>query len=1157
MSVFSLPSSALPERPNDQRSLSGLAPGALPLALAEIASGRNALSVFVAADTQQVHAVELSLGFYARHLNIPVYVFSDWEVLPYDVFSPHEDIISSRLETLAKLPGIKRGILIVSLATLLQKLPPSDFLIQNSFSLRTGQTLDVLAYRSELERVGYRHVDTVYQHGEYATRGAIFDLFPMGSHEPVRIELFDDEIDSIRTFDPETQRSRNKLDALSILPANEFPWDDKSRMDFRNRWLDRFPDSAANTPILRDIKDAIKPHGIEFYGPLFFDQMASLFDYLPEGSLLTMPDNVSQMCDHLLHDIALRYEDRRYDIQRPLLAPNELFLGAETFFSRAKAFPRLLITAPTDSPETDTPAPKANALHINSTALPPLAVDDRANDPLKDLKAHLCTSTFKTLVIAESAGRREVISDLFSAHNVACSSIDSWQDFNDSSDPVNIAVGAPADGFIAPDAQLQVITETELFGLRVTQSRRRKQAATTSDMMVKNLTELQIGSPVVHIDHGVGRYRGLETIEVDGRSNEFLMLEYAEQAKLYVPVSSLDLISRYSGTDEALAPLHKLGTEKWSIAKQKAMARVRDTAAELLEVYAKREAREGFRYEHPGESYRAFCARFPFEETADQRNAINAVVQDMVRKQPMDRLVCGDVGFGKTEVAMRAAFMATYSGKQVAILVPTTLLAQQHYDSFVDRFADTAVSIEVLSRFKSTKAQEEALKKVASGKVDIVIGTHKLIQNDVKFDNLGLLIIDEEHRFGVQQKERLKALRSEVDILTMTATPIPRTLNMAMGGIRDLSIIATPPAKRLSVKTFVREREDGLIRESVLREVLRGGQVYYLFNDVKNIEKEVAFLQDLVPEARVGFAHGQMRERELEQAMSDFYHLRFNILVCSTIIETGIDIPNANTIIIDRADKFGLAQLHQLRGRVGRSHHQAYAYLLTPPSKTLSKDAEKRLEAISASQDLGAGFMLATHDLEIRGAGELLGEEQSGQIQSVGFSLYMELLEKAVESLRSGQEVDLEADVHGAEVSLPLSTIIPEDYVPDVHTRLILYKRIANASQQADLKDLQVEMIDRFGLLPDSCKYLFRQSELKLQLNALGIAKLEAGSKSGKVEFSGNTCIQPLAIVQLVQSRPDLYQLEGASKLKFAHKAENAEDLFVELEQLLEKLSAS
>jgi transcription-repair coupling factor (superfamily II helicase) len=672
--------------------------------------------------------------------------------------------------------------------------------------------------------------------------------------------------------------------------------------------------------------------------------------------------------------------------------------------------------------------------------------------------------------------------------------------------------------------------------------------------MIKSLSELHVGSPVVHIDHGVGRYRGLETITVGDHVDEFLTLEYAGNAKLYVPISSLHLISRYSGTDESLAPLHKLGTDKWRTAKQKALEKIRDTAAELLEVYARREAKQGFQYEHPGQAYRTFCAQFPFEETPDQAQAINAVFQDMTRKQPMDRLVCGDVGFGKTEVAMRAAFIATHNGKQVAILVPTTLLAQQHYQSFQDRFADTPVKVEVLSRFKTGKEQTKALQQLEDGVIDIVVGTHKLIQGDIKFKNLGLLIIDEEHRFGVQQKEKLKAYRAEVDILALTATPIPRTLNMAMGGVRDLSIIATPPAKRLSIKTFIRQKEDALIREAVLREVLRGGQVYYLFNDVKHIEKEVAYLQALIPESRVSFAHGQMRERDLEQAMSDFYHMRFNVLVCSTIIETGIDIPNANTIIINRSDMFGLAQLHQLRGRVGRSHHQAYAYLMTSAEKRLTKDAEKRLEAISAAQDLGAGFMLATHDLEIRGAGELLGEEQSGQIQSIGFTLYMELLEQAVSSLQAGKALSLEQSHHGAEINLRISALIPDDYLPDVHGRLVLYKRIASASHQDALKDIQVEMIDRFGLLPNPVKNLFKQTELKLLCESLGIEKIDAGASSGHLEFSSDTKVDPLAVVTLVQKRPDLYKLEGATKLRFEFNAIEADEKIMEIKSLLDKL---
>jgi transcription-repair coupling factor (superfamily II helicase) len=1145
-----LPAESIPTIADDHRVIGNVVNGVSPLLLAELSKQHDGLVLVVANDTQQAHSLEQSLRFYGEAQAIKVRLFSDWETLPYDVFSPHEDIISSRLETLLALPQLKSGIVIVSLATLIQRLPPVSFLQANSFQLKKGQQLELIAYRKLLSQVGYRNVDTVYEHGEYAVRGAILDLFPMGSVDPVRIELFDDEVDSLRIFDPETQRSKGKLDELSVLPANEFPWDDKSRMAFRNRWLEQFPNSAANSTLIRDIKDGIKPHGIEFYTPLFFDTMTSLFDYVPKNTLAVLPDSLSDAVLQVHKDIDARYEDRRHDIQRPILPPGELFLAVNELFSALKAFPKLSFSS------TKAEATKTGRSNINAHLPSNVSVDDRSEKPLALLRQALSSYPGRTLIVAESAGRREIMSDLFRSHGIEFDTVDGWAEFISSDRSVCLTVGAATEGFVFESAAIQVITEYELYGQRVTQTRKRKQAANTNEMVVKNLTELRIGSPVVHIDHGVGRYRGLESIAVDGQTNEFMMLEYADQAKLYVPVSSLNLISRYSGTDESLAPLHKLGTEKWSVAKQKAMEKVRDTAAELLEVYAKREAREGFSYQHPGQAYRAFAAHFPFEETPDQKIAINAVIQDMTRAQPMDRLVCGDVGFGKTEVAMRAAFIATYTGRQVAVLVPTTLLAQQHYESFVDRFADTAVNIEVLSRFKSTKEQNAALKATSEGKIDILIGTHKLIQGEVKFKDLGLLIIDEEHRFGVQQKERLKALRSEVDILTMTATPIPRTLNMAMGGLRDLSIIATPPAKRLSVKTFIRERESSLIRESLLREILRGGQVYYLFNDVKNIEKEVEFLRALVPEARVGFAHGQMRERELEQAMSDFYHLRFNILVCSTIIETGIDIPNANTIIIDRADKFGLAQLHQLRGRVGRSHHQAYAYMLTPPSKRLSKDAEKRLEAIEASQELGAGFMLATHDLEIRGAGELLGEDQSGQIQNIGFTLYMDLLEKAVESLKAGKDINLEADVHGTAVNLQLSAIIPDDYLADVHSRLILYKRISNARSDGELKELQVEMIDRFGLLPNPVKNLFRQTELKLRLEALGIVKLDAGMTSGRVEFGSNTKIDPFALVTLVQKAPQRFKLDGATALRFSLDVSEEEQLFAEVDKLLGLLTS-
>lgn len=1144
----------IPVKADDHRFFGSVAQGAVPYLLSRITSGLEHFCLCIAKDTQQAIEIEQGLRFYADK-QLDIHVFPDWETLPYDTFSPHDDIISQRLKTLSRLPFLQKGLLILPLNTLLQRIAPKEFLQGHSLTLKVGQQFVISNYRSQLESVGYRCVDTVYEHGEFSVRGAIFDLFPMGSDFPVRVELFDDEIDSLRSFDPDNQRSTDKLTELEILPANEFPWDKESRLQFRNRWLEKFPNAAVNSPLIRNIKDAIKPHGIEYYSPLFFDKTATLFDYLPNDTLVITPPSLSETVTNVWKDIDYRYEDRRYDIQRPILPPNELFIAVDELFGILKRYPRITLsqTHYEDS---------AGRINLDLQALNSVAIDDTLSDPTGPLKTAIDLFAGSNVIVAESQGRQEVLNELFQKYQVSTARIDSWQMFEQQLRDIAgaktpqtfLTVGRIAHGFIDTLSGIQVISESELFGQRVIQKRRRKKSSDIAENVVKNLTELSIGAPVVHLDHGVGRYRGLETIRVGDQVDEFLTLEYANEAKLYVPVSSLHLISRYSGTDESLAPLHRLGTDKWSVAKQKALEKIRDTAAELLEIYAKREARSGFKHDKPGEAYRAFCAKFPFEETPDQLSAIEAVERDLVRSQPMDRLVCGDVGFGKTEVAMRAAFIATYSGKQVAVLVPTTLLAQQHYESFVDRFAGTAVKIDVLSRFNSAKEQTDALKSIEQGKTDIIVGTHKLIQGDVKFKNLGLLIIDEEHRFGVQQKEKIKALRADIDILNLTATPIPRTLNMAMGGIRDLSIIATPPAKRLSVKTFVREREDALIKESLLRELLRGGQVYYLFNDVKSIQKEAEYLQKLVPEARVTVAHGQMRERELETAMSDFYHQRYNVLVCTTIIETGIDIPNANTIMIDRADKFGLAQLHQLRGRVGRSHHQAYAYLMTPSTKKITPDAEKRLEAIIASQELGAGFLLATHDLEIRGAGELLGEEQSGQIQNIGFTLYMDLLEQAVKSLKEGKDLSLESSFHGAEINLRIPAIIPDDYLPDVHMRLVLYKRIANAKSRDELKDIQVEMIDRFGMLPDSLKNLFRQTELKLHADTLGIAKIDAGETAGKIEFNKSTKVDPLVIVQLVQKQPKCYKLEGATKLKFEFTSKTADEKINEIEALLKLL---
>lgn len=1111
------------------------------LAICESARAHQGLTLVITRSTEESIRLEQSMRFY---LGLPtdedqpaitpdgleLLSLPDWETLPYDLFSPHQDITSRRIRALHRLPTTNHGVLVVPARTLMHRLPPVSYLQGNTLLLEVGQSLDIDNWRMQLESAGYRHADNVYEHGEYAVRGAILDIFPMGATRPYRIDLFDDEIETLRTFDPETQRSIDRIERIELLPANEFPWHKEARSGFRNRWFEQFPHADKDAPIYQDVTHGITPPGIEYYLPLFFDQTATLFDYLPGETLVFTASGLNEAASAFDADTRARYEDRRHDRMRPILPPAELFLQKDELFGLLKGFPRVTMT--TEATES------SGGRNCQTDVMPDVAMDGRAADPAGRLKRFISEFHGRVLICAESSGRREALIENLADHGLKLSTLENWQAFfSDPSATLGITVAPMEYGLLLPDHHLALITETALFGERVLQRRRREKPTEADDAGYRDLSELRIGAPVVHIDHGVGRYQGLETITVEGEASEFLMLEYAGGSKLYVPVSSLHLISRYTGSDTDHAPLHKLGTDRWSNAKQKALEKIRDTAAELLDVYARREARKGFAFEDPKEAYRAFAAGFPFEETPDQQAAIEAVFEDMVSEKPMDRLVCGDVGFGKTEVAMRAAFMATYSGKQVAVLVPTTLLAQQHYESFRDRFSDTAVHVELLSRFRSGGQTTKAMAAIEAGKADIVIGTHKLLQGDIKFKNLGLVIIDEEHRFGVQQKERLKALRAEVDMLNLTATPIPRTLNMAMGHLRDLSIIATPPARRLSVKTFVRQRDEAMVKEAILREVLRGGQVYFLHNDVATIEKTAEDLRQLIPEARVGVAHGQMRERELEQIMSDFYHKRFNVLVCTTIIETGIDIPSANTIIIERADKFGLAQLHQLRGRVGRSHHQAYAYLLTPPPRSITADAKKRLEAISEAQDLGAGFMLATHDLEIRGAGELLGEEQSGQIESIGFTLYMQLLDEAVEAIREGRTPNAELPLsHGTEMNLRIPALIPEDYLPDVHNRLMLYKRIASVNDKDGLKELQVEMIDRFGLLPEPAKNLIRQSELRIHAEALGIVKVDAGKEWARLEFGSSTPVDPLVLVKKVQSSPDQYRLEGANSFRFRLK---------------------
>ena len=1128
----------------------GNLPGAAQsLAIAEAASAAKRFTLLLTADSQSAERLEQELKFFAPTL--PVLHFPDWETLPYDLFSPHQDIISQRIASLYRLPELVHGVLVVPITTALHRLAPTQFLLGSSLVLDVGQKLDVEAMRTRLEASGYRYVDTVYEHGEFTVRGALIDLFPMGSKLPYRIDLFDDEIETLRTFEPETQRSIDKVDSVRLLPAKEFPLQKEAVTRFKARFRERFDVDFRRSPIFQDLNSGITPAGIEYYIPLFFEETSTLFDYLPQDTQVFSLPGIEAAAETFWKDVRNRYEERRVDPDRPLLPPDELFLPVEDCFARLKSWPR--VVASQDDVETG-----VGRERFPAQALPDLAIEAKANQPLAALSTFLDEFPGRVLFTAESAGRREVLLELLERLKLRPKTLDSWQEFVESKERLAITIAPLDEGLVLEQPALALVAESPLFGQRVMQRRRREKRMDghSSDAVIKNLAELREGAPVVHIDHGVGRYLGLATLEVENQVAEFLMLAYADEAKLYVPVANLHLIARYTGSDDELAPLHRLGSEAWQKAKRKAAEQVRDVAAELLDIYARRAAREGYAFADPKLDYETFSAGFPFEETPDQQTTIEAVRADMLAPKPMDRLVCGDVGFGKTEVAMRAAFIAVHGGKQVAILVPTTLLAQQHYNSFRDRFADWPVKVEVMSRFKSAKEINAAVAELAEGKIDIVIGTHKLLQDDVKVKNLGLVIIDEEHRFGVRQKEQLKALRSEVDILTLTATPIPRTLNMAVAGMRDLSIIATPPARRLSVRTFVMEQNKPTVKEALLRELLRGGQVYYLHNDVKTIEKCAADLAELVPEARIGIGHGQMNERDLEQVMSDFYHKRFNVLIASTIIETGIDVPSANTIIIERADKFGLAQLHQLRGRVGRSHHQAYAYLLTPPRKQITPDAEKRLEAIANTQDLGAGFVLATNDLEIRGAGELLGEGQSGQIQAVGFTLYMEMLERAVKSIRKGEQPNLEQPLGGGpEVNLRVPGLIPEDYLPDVHARLILYKRIANAADEEGLKDLQVEMIDRFGLLPEPTKNLVRMTSLKLKAEQLGIKKIDAGPQGGRIEFAADTSVEPLTLIKLIQGQPKRYKFEGATLFKFMVPMERPEERFNTIEALLERLT--
>lgn len=1122
------------------------------ITLASLARQHAGTTLVVTSDTPSALSLELELRYLLRPHGINVCLFPDRETLPYDSFSPHQDLISQRLETLSQLSQTEHNVIIVPVTTLMMRLPPRAYLSANVFVLKKGDSYKLHDVRQHLTDTGYHAVEQVYEHGEFAIRGSILDLFPTGVTMPLRIELFDDEVETIRHFDPETQRSLHPVDAIRLLPAKEFPTDSAAIEGFRQRYRRRF-EVIVKEPesVYQLVSRNLMPAGIENYLPLFFDDTATLFDYLPKDTQLVTTGDIEKSARAHLHEITLRYEDRRVDPLRPLLAPKELYLLIEELFAAFKVLPRYQLVGQGD--ET------VKATAINASALPDISANHKLKQPLIALQEY-AQSAQRILFSAESEGRREALLALLAKVQLKPTLFNHLDEFIQSDAKLGLIVSPLSRGcllqFSAKNA-LSIICETELFGHRISQQRRReKQRQISNDALIKNLAELKVGQPIVHLEHGVALYQGLTTLDTGGLVAEYLQLEYAGGDKLYVPVSSLHLISRYSVGAEGDAHLNKLGNETWAKAKKKAIEKIRDVAAELLDVYARRQARPGESCTIDEEEYAQFAQGFPFEETVDQESAIIAVLADMQSPTAMDRLVCGDVGFGKTEVAMRAAFVAVNAGKQVAVLVPTTLLAQQHYENFKDRFADWPVVTEVMSRFKTAKEQTQVLKQLEEGKVDIVIGTHKLLQSEAKFENLGLLIIDEEHRFGVRQKEKIKALRANVDILTLTATPIPRTLNMAMSGMRDLSIIATPPAKRLAVKTFVRESDPATVREAILREILRGGQVYYLHNNVETIEKCAQGIIDLLPEARVVVAHGQMRERDLERVMSDFYHQRFNVLVCTTIIETGIDVPSANTIIIERADTFGLAQLHQLRGRVGRSHHQAYAYLMTPHPKRMTSDARKRLEAIDALEDLGAGFMLATQDLEIRGAGELLGDEQSGHISKIGFSLYMEMLEAAVKALKQGKEPSLAQMLNQqCEIELRIPALLPDTYVSDVNIRLSLYKRIAGCDTEAALDELKVELIDRFGMLPDATRNLMEMTLYKHQATRLGATKIEVHAKGGSIEFSDDHSIDPDFIIGLLQSQPQIYRMEGPNKLKFHLAAETSKDRLTLVKRLLEQLS--
>jgi len=1139
------PNAQLPRGLERKRVWRAPAGAAQALLLAALAERTGKLVVAMTKDAFDAHQLELDLQTLAPK-QLRVLHFPDWETLAYDLFSPHPDLVSQRIAALAELPSARAhaSVLVVPMQTLMQRLAPVSYIAGSSFSIKLGQKFNIDAERLRMDSAGYRHAKQVLEPGDYSVRGGLMDIFPMGMPEPFRIELFDEDIETIRTFDVESQRSTGTVTAINLLPAKEFPFDEATTRNVRQILLERFSLDPRRSALFMDLKNQIASPGIEYYLPLFFQSTVTLFDYIGPDALFVIAPGALEASEGFINQIDKRYDQRAHDIERPILPVAELYLSAVQLRERLGSCNRILLEADAETVALSTDMP------------PVLTIHRKDAEAGADLRNFIKQFDGRILIAADSSGRRESLRELLNGLDLDFKVLADWTEFLSSEVKLAVAVAPLTDGFILPTAGIAVLTERQLYGERVQRERKKKGRVRDPAAIIRDLGELAIGAPVVHEDSGVGRYLGLQTMDLDGLTQEFITLEYAGGDKLYVPVSNLEVISRYTGTSPEHAPLHSLSGDAWDKAKKRAAQKARDVSVELLEIYARREARVGVSIKPDRSLYEQFSAAFQFEETPDQQSAIEAVLNDMRQNKPMDRLVCGDVGFGKTEVALRAAFAAATAGKQVAILVPTTLLAQQHYQNFSDRFADWPVSVGMLSRFKNKKEINETLAKMQAGTLDVVIGTHKLLSDDIQFKDLGLVIVDEEQRFGVRDKEKLKKLRAEVDILTLTATPIPRTLNFALAGIRDLSIIGTPPKQRVAVKTIISVWDAATLREAFEREFARGGQVYYLHNEVESIEKAASDLLALVPQARIAVAHGQLPERALENVMLDFYRQRSNVLVCSTIIESGIDVPNANTIIIQRADKFGLAQLHQLRGRVGRSHHRAFAYLIVPPGKAMTADASKRLQAIASLEELGAGFTLATHDLEIRGAGELLGEGQSGQIAEVGFSMYSDLLERAVKALKEGKIPDLDAPRdRGAEINLHIPALLPSDFLPDVHDRLVLYKRISACADEDALRELKIEVIDRFGLLPEPAQNLFLVAELKLQATILGVKKLELSARGGRLLFKPKPNIDPMAVIKLVQTDAKHFAFEGQDKLKLRHTLDDGAQRLRVVQQLLGKLA--